>query len=265
MSKKCLATLGLTLVLCSFVTLSCRWALSWPTFDQQGAKPSSPGNPTALNTYTPDLNASQAPSTTITPDPEAGIPPRIREELRKHTPPPGFTPTTGLTEMEEARAIEVVLKDDRVQALLAGKTYEVAPRDDKWGLRKIGPWTTKEGKKLGVSLLILFDKPYFVDTDLPYDEWNDPNYTTYASNTYHYATTPTNARVSEAWNAETVPTPIAIGSGDSAYNYDFENDQSTAQSNSEKGLFLWPVRHPPIEPCPCALYNTDASTMGNSG
>jgi hypothetical protein len=65
-----------------------------------------------------------------------------------------------VTAEEKQRAIEIALDDFTVQQLLAGKNYEIAPDD------KIGVWHTGN-IKLGVAFEIDFDKPYFIDMELP--------------------------------------------------------------------------------------------------
>jgi hypothetical protein len=65
-----------------------------------------------------------------------------------------------VTAEEKQRAVEIALDDSTVQQLLAGKKYEIAPDDS------IGVWHTGN-IKLGVAFEIEFDKPYFIEMDLP--------------------------------------------------------------------------------------------------
>jgi hypothetical protein len=65
-----------------------------------------------------------------------------------------------VTAEEKQRAVEIALDDPTVRQLLAGKGYDIAPDG------KIGVWHTGN-IKLGVAFEIDFDKPYFIEMDLP--------------------------------------------------------------------------------------------------
>ncbi|MFC1937621.1 hypothetical protein ACFLWY_03580 [Chloroflexota bacterium] len=72
-----------------------------------------------------------------------------------------------LTEAEKALAIDIVMNDPRVQELLEGKEYVVAP--ELYGLP--GVTALREGqKKLGVVFDIRFDKDYWMEYDWVYSE-----------------------------------------------------------------------------------------------
>ena len=79
-----------------------------------------------------------------------------------------------LTEAEKQRAIEIALSDPRVQELLEGRKYEVAP-EGPVGPR-IGLWhaSAEHGlKKLGVVLDIRLDKVYLIEYDWLRSQFNE--------------------------------------------------------------------------------------------
>jgi len=85
----------------------------------------------------------------------------LPEEMR----PPDYAPEPQveiptLTAEEEAMAREMALNDSRVQEMLAGKGFEVAPEG------RIGVWHTSDGlKKIGAVLEIRFDKACWFSCD----------------------------------------------------------------------------------------------------
>ena len=85
-----------------------------------------------------------------------------------------------LTEAEKQRAIEIALGDPRIQELLEGKKYEVAPED--LGGPSIGPMgvMTEHGwKKLGAALDIRFDRTYLIEYDWLHYEPTDREMTSF--------------------------------------------------------------------------------------
>ena len=99
-----------------------------------------------------------------------------------HQPRPGLA-IPELTKQEKERAVMIALDDPRVQELLKGKSYVVAPEGT------IVVWhTTKDRKKIGAGLEIWFDKSYDIEYDWPwpeYDEKKYPSFPYYQEKTLH--------------------------------------------------------------------------------
>ena len=100
----------------------------------------------------------------VSPD---NLPPELR--------PPNYVPEPKpqipeLTEAEKAKARETTLSDPRIQALLEGKGFEVAPEGH------LGVWHNSGLEKLGAALEIRLDKPYWIDYDWPQIEYDEEKY-----------------------------------------------------------------------------------------
>jgi hypothetical protein len=70
-----------------------------------------------------------------------------------------------MTDADKAQAISILARDPSARGLLRGRAYTI---------EKIGPWTTLDHKKLGVSMMLKLDRPNaFALTNWPlmkYDE-----------------------------------------------------------------------------------------------
>lgn len=111
------------------------------------------------------------------------------ENLPAEKLPPGYMPQPKpeipkLTENEEVKAKEITLSDPRVQELIEGKDYEVAPEG------RIGVWhASKDLQKIGATLEIVFKEPYWIEYDWPGKDYNEERYSFpyYRERTFHQA------------------------------------------------------------------------------
>lgn len=90
-----------------------------------------------------------------------------------------------LTKREEATAIEITLSDMRIQELLEGKRYKVAPDGN------IGVWHSTADKdlmKIGASLEIRFEQAYQIEYNWPFLSYDEAKYSWpyYQESTFYY-------------------------------------------------------------------------------
>jgi len=92
------------------------------------------------------------------------------------------TPIPELTHEEKESVVIIALDDHRLQELLQGKNYTVAPEG-------VVVWhNSKAQMKIGGGLEIWFDRPYEIEYDWPWPEFDEEKYPVppnYGEQTYH--------------------------------------------------------------------------------